>query len=95
MLSMGVTILEHDDIYHYSTSDHQPELAMFRYKNENNYFIRDDEFSRELKSVYISAVPALHDENNVSIAKERIFERRKMDLGFKPLTRASLLQVCL
>ena len=30
MLSMGVTIHEHDDIYHYSTSDHEPEIAMFR-----------------------------------------------------------------
>ena len=36
MFSIGVTILEHDDIYHYSTSDHEPELAMFRYKNETS-----------------------------------------------------------
>ena len=32
MLSIGVTILEHDNIYHYSTTDHEPELKMFRYK---------------------------------------------------------------
>ena len=32
MLSMGVTILEHDDIYQYSIADHEPELKMFRYK---------------------------------------------------------------
>ena len=36
MLSMGVTILEHDDIYYYSIADHEPELKMFRYKEEDN-----------------------------------------------------------
>ena len=35
-LSMGVTILEHDDIYHYSIADHEPELKMFRNKEEVN-----------------------------------------------------------
>ena len=69
MLSMGVTILEHDDIYHYSTSDNEPELAMFKYNDEGKYFISDEEFSRELGSVYISAVPALHNENGVRVAK--------------------------
>ena len=83
MLSMGVTILEHDDIYHYSTSDHEPELAMFKYKDEDKYFISDEEYSRELGSDYISAVPALHNENDVRIAKERILERRKKDLGIE------------
>ena len=33
---MGVTILEHDDIYHDSIADHEPELKMFRYKEEDN-----------------------------------------------------------
>ena len=36
MLSMVVTILDHDDIYHHSISDHEPELKMFRYKEEDN-----------------------------------------------------------
>ena len=36
MLSMGFTILEHDDIYHYSISDHEQELKMFRYKDEDH-----------------------------------------------------------
>ena len=36
MLSMGVTILEHNDIYHYSIADKEPELKMFRYKEEDN-----------------------------------------------------------
>ena len=36
MLSMGVTILEHEDIYHYSIADHEPEIKMFRYKEEDN-----------------------------------------------------------
>ena len=80
MLSMGVTILEHDDIYHFSTSDYEPELAMYRYNNEDNYFISDEEFSCELASIDISAVPALHDENDVRIAKKRMLERRKKDL---------------
>ena len=35
-LSMGVTILEHDNIYHYSIADHEPELKMFRNKEEVN-----------------------------------------------------------
>ena len=83
MLSMGVTILEHDDIYHYLTSDHEPGLAVFRYKHEEKYFISDEEFSSELGSVYISAVPALHNENDVRIAKERILERQKKDLGIE------------
>ena len=42
-----------------------------------------EEFSRELGSVYISAVPELHNENDVRIAKERILERRKKDLGIE------------
>ena len=36
MLSMGVIILEHDDIYHNSIADHDPELKIFRYKEEDN-----------------------------------------------------------
>ena len=36
MLSMGATILEHDDIYHYSIAHHEPELKMFRYKDKND-----------------------------------------------------------
>ena len=36
MLSMGVTILEHDDIYHYSIADHETERKMFRYKEEHS-----------------------------------------------------------
>ena len=35
-LSMDVTILEHDDISHYSISDHEPKLKMLRYKEEDN-----------------------------------------------------------
>ena len=83
MLSICVTIVDHDDIYHYSTSAHEPELAMLRYKDEDKNFISDEEFSRELGSVYISAVPALHNENDVRIANERILERRKKDLGIE------------
>ena len=36
MLSIRVTFLEHDDIYHNSISDHEPELKMFRNKYEDN-----------------------------------------------------------
>ena len=36
MLSMGVIILEHNDIYHYSIADHEPDLKIFKYKEENN-----------------------------------------------------------
>ena len=95
MLSMGVTIVKHDDIYDYSTSDHEPELAMFRYKDEDKYFINDEEFIRELGSVYISAVPALHNENDVRIAKSGFSNVGKRTWGLKPLTNASRLQVCL
>ena len=78
---MGVTILEHDDIYYYSISNYWLELAMLRYKEDNNYFISDSELSRELSSVYLSTTPVIHNEDDVRIAKERILELRKNDLG--------------
>ena len=53
---------------------------MFRYKDEDKYFISDEEFSRKLESVDIPAVPGLHNENDVWISKERILKRRKKDL---------------
>ena len=36
MLSMGVTFIEHDGIYHYSIADQEPELKIFRYKEKDN-----------------------------------------------------------
>ena len=33
---MGVIILEHDDIYHYSIADYKPKLKMFKYIEEDN-----------------------------------------------------------
>ena len=36
MLFMGVTILEHDDIYLYSIAGQKRELNMFRSKEEGN-----------------------------------------------------------
>ena len=91
---MSVTIFEQNDISHYSTPNHEPELAMVRYKNENKYFISDEEFSRERRSFYISAVLALHNNNDVQIATKRILKRRKKDVVIKA-TVNSKPQVCL
>ena len=95
MFSMGVTILEHDDIYHCSTSDHEPELVMFRYKDENKYFISDKVFSRELGSVYISGVRHFTMRMTYESQKNGFSSVRRITWGLKPLKRASLLQVCL
>ena len=83
MVSINVTILEQNDIYHYSTSDREPKLAMFWYKDEDKYFINNEEFYRELGFVYISAVLVLHNENDFRIAKDQILERRKKNLGIE------------
>lgn len=80
MHSIGVTIIEHYTIYHFSTFGQQPEFAIFRYTNVGKYFIIDAESSRELVFVYISAVQPLQNQNVVRMAKGQRYPCRSKQL---------------
>ena len=53
---------------------------MFRFKQDDDKFVRDEEVSRELGPNYISPCSKLTFEANIRNSKERILERRKTNV---------------
>ena len=53
MLANGITILEHDDLCFSATSNNEPHLHVFRFKQDDE-FVSDEKVSRELGPNYIS-----------------------------------------
>ena len=53
---------------------------MFRFKQDDEEFVSDEEVSRELRPNYISPCSQLTFEADIRNAKERILERRKTNL---------------
>ena len=46
------TVLEHDDLF-LATSNNEPHLHEFRFKQDDEEFVSDEEVSRELGPKYI------------------------------------------
>ena len=100
IFSLGVIILENDEIFDHSTSDNELDIAMLRNKDEDKYCINDEEFCCKSGSDYISAVLVLYSEDDVLIANERILERWKKELGIETSDKSTpslnmLIKFCL
>ena len=101
MLSMNITFIEHEDLFFDGTSFHdEPELAMFRYKDDDKIYISDEELARELGRAYVPPRSQLTYESDRQIAKERILERRCKNCGIEIINKSEptlsmLIRFCL
>ena len=77
MYSKGITILKHDDFFFNAGGNNEPYLHVFRFKQNDEEFVSDEEVSRELRSNYISPCSKLTFEADIRNAKELILDRRK------------------
>ena len=80
MYSNGITIIEHDDFFFNAGANNEPYLNVFRFKQNDEEFVSDEEVSRELGPNYISPCSQLTLEADIRNAKDRILERRKNNL---------------
>ena len=80
MCSKGITLLEHDDFFVNAGSNNKPHLHLFRFKQDDEEFVCDEEVSIELGPNYISPCSQLTFEADIRNAKVRILERRKNNL---------------
>ena len=80
MYSKEITIIEHDDFFFNAGANNEPHLYVFRFKQNDEEFVSDEEVSRELGLNYISPCSQLTFEADIRNAKERILERRKNNL---------------
>ena len=77
MLTMGISIIEHSDLFvGASPSNEEMHLARFRFKEDDEDFVSDEELHRELGDDYISPCSQLIYEADRQAAKQRILERR-------------------
>ena len=79
MFSKRITIIELDDFF-FNASSNQSKLHVFRFKQDDEEFVSEEEVSRELGPNYISPFSQLTFEADIRNAKERILERRKNTL---------------
>ena len=54
MFSKGITIIEPDDFNFNVGSNNEPHLHVFRFRQDDEEFVSDEEVSRELGPNYIS-----------------------------------------
>ena len=78
MLTRRITILEHDDLFFSASSNNEPYLEVFRFKQEE--FISNDELSLALGLNYTPPCSQHTYEDDIRIAKQRILERRKTNV---------------
>ena len=74
---MGISIIEHSYLFVGSApSNEEIHLARFRFKEDDEDFVSDEELHRELGDDYIPPCSQLTYEANRQAAKQRILERR-------------------
>ena len=44
MFSKGITIIEHDDFFCNASSNNEPHLHLFRFKQDDEEFVSDEDF---------------------------------------------------
>ena len=77
MLTMGISIIEHSDLFVGATpSNEEKHLARFRFKEDDEDFVSNEELHRELDDDYISPCSELTYKADRQAAKQRILERR-------------------
>ena len=79
MFSKKITIIEHDDFFN-AGANNEPHLHVFRFKQDKEEFVSDEEVSRELGPNYIYLRSKHTFEADIRNAKTRIFERCKNKL---------------
>ena len=80
MFSKGITLIEHDDFVFNAGYNNELHLHVFRFKLNDEEFVRDEEVSRELRPNYILFCSKLSIEADIRNAKERILKRRTNNL---------------
>ena len=63
-----------------ASSNNEPKLHVFRFKQNDVEFVSDEEVSRELGPNYISPCSQFTFEADIRNAKERIIERSKNNI---------------
>ena len=77
MLSMGISIIEHSDLFvGAAPSNEERDLARFLFKEDDEDFVSHEELHEELGDDYISFCSQLAYEADRQAAKQRILERR-------------------
>ena len=77
MLTMGISIIENSDLFIETASfNEEMHLAKFRFKEDDEDFVSDEELHRELGDDYSSLCSQLTYEADRQAAKQRILERR-------------------
>ena len=77
MLTMGISIIENSDLFIGAAwSIEEIHLARFRFKEDNEDFVSDEEFHRKLGDDYSPPCFQLTYEADRQAAKQRILDRR-------------------
>ena len=76
MFSYAITILKYDDFFVNASSNNEPHLHVFHFKQDDVEFVSDEETSLKLKPNYISPCFKLTFEADIRNAKEQILDRR-------------------
>ena len=77
MLTMGFSIIEHSDLFvGAAPSNEEMHLAKFRFKEDDEDFVSDEELHRELGDDYLPTCSQLTFEADRQAAKQRILDRR-------------------
>ena len=101
MLSMNITFIEHEDLFFGKTAfNDESELGMFRYKDDDNTYVSDEELSRELGRAYVPPLFQLTYESDRQTATEQILERRCKNCGIEITNKSEptlsmLIRLCL
>ena len=77
MFSKKITILEHDYFCFNASCNNTPHLHVFRFIQDYEEFVSDEEVSRELGPNYISPCSQLTFEANIRNAKVQTLDRFK------------------
>ena len=76
MLTLGISIIEHNDLFVGANCKDEYHLSMFQFKEEDVEFVSIEELPRELGDNYTPPSSQLRYETDRKEAKQRILKRR-------------------
>ena len=76
MLTLGISIIEHNDLFVYANCNDEYQLSRFQFMEEDEKFVGSEELVRELGDNYIQPCSQLIYEADRQAAKQRILKRR-------------------
>ena len=76
MLKLGISIIEHNDLFVSANCNDEYHLSKFYFKEEDAEFVSSEEMARELGDNYTPPCSQLRDETDQQAAKQRILKRQ-------------------